>query len=472
MKIDDLFEIESDPKILDYRFKTPDIPMWLPIRFQFYYDIVKRVNSLENPHVKVNPYKLLIKKKIDYITKSIFKHPFRGKKVDILIFGAGINNAFENNKFYNRLYDPLFDIFNSIALIESSNKFSYPTPRYLNDIFYEDLVLIIAKLISKFKSFQEQDKDTIIRFIEYLKTRLIHLNLPNFVKIESYYTALQKLSINFQIRAGLYHNILSKFSPKVIMVEDGHYFGRIDLILSAKKMGIKVAEYQHGFINSNHFAYNFHLNLLDKIKLYTPDYMLFWGEYWSKNCNTPSKKTVVGFPYLSVKSKDVEERKKGNLKVILLCSGGNIPENYNNFGLLLTNKLGKQDYIYIFRPHPSERSESEKRYSQLLNAGYALDMGNLYDTLKSVDIFISLEATTVLFEAINFCNKVILLKTDASDLFLNYNDKELPFFVANNEIELLQHIMSEQEITKEKRTAFFYPNYEEAFQNWYEGVLK
>jgi hypothetical protein len=190
MKIIELLEIESDSKILDYRFKTLDIPMWLPIRFQFYYDIVKRVNSLENPHVKVNPYKLPIKKKIDYITKSIFKHPFRGKKVDILIFGAGINDAFENNKFYNRLYDPLFDIFNSIALIESSNKFSYPTPRYLNDIFYEDLVLIIAKLISKFKSFQEQDKDTIIRFIEYLKTRLIHLNLPNFVKIESYYTCL------------------------------------------------------------------------------------------------------------------------------------------------------------------------------------------------------------------------------------------------------------------------------------------
>lgn len=188
LKIDiiKLLEIEEDPKILDFKFEVLDIPMWLPIRFQFYQDIINHYFKLYDPHIKVNPFKIPFQKKLDYIIKTLKKHPFRDRKADILIFGAGINNVLEDGKYLNRLYDPLFKILDGLLLVESSSKFSYPVPRYLDEFLYEDLIEIFSTIYSKFYKASSKDIKNIENFVGYLKARLQSFGFENIIDFNTY----------------------------------------------------------------------------------------------------------------------------------------------------------------------------------------------------------------------------------------------------------------------------------------------
>ena len=471
MDIRKLLEIEEDSKILDFKFEVLDIPMWLPIRFQVYQDIINHYAKLDNPHIRVNLFKMPFKKKLDYFIKTLKKHPFRDRKVDILIFGAGINNVLEGGKYYNRLYDHLFKILDGLLLIESSSKFSYPTPRHLNEIYYEDIIGIFSSLYSKFCNTSLKDRQNIQNFISYISNRLQFLGYKDVIDTTNYLYILEKMSKKIKLRSKLYNKLLKTLKPKAIIVEDAHYFERIDLITIAKRSDIRVVEYQHGLINENHLAYNFSEGIVNKVKDYSPDEMLFWGEYWAERAKIPGIKVIVGFPYIEIKSKYYKQKNKSkSLKRILLCSSGTIPEKYIEFGEKILKTLGKEKYEYVFRPHPSERPSVYDRYSALLNIGYQLDNYNLYESLSNADFVISLEPTTVLYEAVKFCDTVInLILTSSSSLY--FSNEILPFLTANTVEECLEYITKENlSVNRDFIDSIFYPKYEEAWQYWRSSI--
>ncbi len=439
MDIKELLKIEEDGELLRYRVTYLDLPLWMFLRSEIiHFYIPQKLFGLDEGHIKINPFKLPFQKKFNYIAKSILKHPFRLVKKDIVIFGAGINNVLENNYYINRLYDPFWDyIKDKVLLLESSNKFFYPTPRFNYEVLYSDIIPILSKTLSKLLTIPKKDIDTINSFCNELISRVNHLF---GIDIREYFQLNKKRIYNLipkiKVRGFLFKNLLKLIKPKLIIIEDAHYGGYTDLIYLAKQYGIKVAEYQHGFIGRNHLAYNYSSSIHEIIATYLPDYMLFWGRYWSESTMIPAKKVIVGFPYLEQKTKDADKYKEN---IILLISSGTIPEEVVNFGLLLITFPEFKNYKFIFRPHPTERPAVNERYGKLISAGYELDLGNLYETLKKVEICIGLELSTVLYEAVAFNCKVFLKKTKASSI---YGLENLPFNTFENLHDLKDQLLT------------------------------
>ncbi len=409
-----LLKIEEDPEILNFRFRLNNIPMWLFIRNYVFWEIIKNKNNLTEPHVKRAAKDLSLKEKITYIKNVVKKYPFFKKNYQIVILGAAINNVFEEVFYTNRLYDSLYFTFpNDTLIFELSNKFYFPEPRKVKS-YSLDLFLISRKIYSKFSKIDEKDKENIKSFIYYLS---LHLNDFSFYLDENLKNKIKKqlfdIGKRLYINKLFYQHFLRKFNPKILIIEDAHYGGYTDLVYYAKSYGSIVIEPQHGYVGKDHIAYNFNYKLFEYIKEYLPDYFLTFGKFWSDNIRTPSEKVEIGFPYLEEKVnmarqlKNQEIRDKRN---ILIISGGSFPEEYNNLIKNLYNLLDKNRFKIIFRPHPSERIALNKRYKDIISMGVEIDLDNLYTSLMKYDIVLSFEKSTVLYEALAFGAKVVLIK--------------------------------------------------------------
>ena len=411
--IQDILYIESKQQIFSYR--VSGIPLWLLIRQDVIWSSVKQKLGLEEPHVRVPLKSLSLCKIIRYIALSLMRNPCGLPSRDVVVFGYAVNNIKEENGYLNRLYHYMWK--EGASIIEVSHKYEFFEPKYEN-VCYEDLIPITSKVLRQLYFLDRHARSAINEFINYMQKALPSIDARRYTQM------LVNLVKKIRVESVIYEILLRKKCPKLIIVEDAHYFGRIHLTTTAKKLGIKVAEYQHGYIGYDHFAYNFSPETSVLLEPYLPDYFLTWGKYWSRSVNTPSKKIEIGHFYLWDKSRNIHKdtNQTSKIKNIVVVSGGTMPGEYVKLCLYLKRLDGRCNFI--FRPHPSEIPHVNIRYSEIIKAGYSIDTSNLYsDLLPKADVVISLEKTTVLYEALLFTKKVFLV----SD---TYNE-EVPFIVTN-----------------------------------------
>jgi hypothetical protein len=414
LSLEHLLKIE-EPEILNFRFTINNLPMWLFIRHYVFWEILKTKKNLAEPHVKPQIKNMNFIDKFNYLKNIIKKYPFFIRKnYDIVILGAAVNNVFENGFYVNRLYDNFYFIFPEKTMIfEISNKFYFPEPRKV-DSFSIELYYIIRKIYSKFKKPYKEDLRNIDIFINFLISNFEKIfiqvdgELKNNIKKQ-----LINISNRLVINNYFYRYMLNKLNPKVLIIEDAHYGGYTDLIYISKKLGKIVIEPQHGYVGKDHLAYNFNQKLFEYIKEFLPDYFLTFGKFWSDNIRTPSERIEIGFPYLEEKvniAKQLKNQEIRDKKNILIISGGSCPEEYNNLVKNLYNLLDKDRFKIVFRPHPSERIALNERYKDIISMGVEIDLDNIYESLFNYDIVLSFEKSTVIYEAIAFGAKVVLIK--------------------------------------------------------------
>ena len=80
-------------------------------------------------------------------------------------------------------------------------------------------------------------------------------------------------------------------------------------------------------------------------------------------------------------------------------------------------KNSREHKIY-FRPHPAEIFTHLSDYKNQYDLGMLIDDNELYYSLATADIILS-ELSTVLFESINFCQRVFLLNTSYTKTYFN-----------------------------------------------------
>jgi len=462
MKFDNILEtLESDGKILNFRFTTSQIPMYLFVRFMLIQSLINKEFNLSNPHVKSNNKST--KEILKYIYHTLKSNLFFAPKKDIYIFSSGIVNKFENKKYTNRLYDEFYQLFkDKTQIIESSVKLSYLLPKK-EKIYFRDLIDIMIILCSKTVKLKKDDVDTIDNFIKYLRNKnLFDVDDVIFNDIKQTLIKLRKrMSISFW----MYSQFLKIKKPKLVIVEDAHYLGQIPLITAAKSLGITTSEYQHGYIGLAHPAYNYHENIQSSIKEFLPEYLLTHGEYWSSVIRVPSQKCSIGLVDLIKKTKYIITNKE-KTNQILFISGGTVFQELNELienSFEILNKLG---FKLILRPHPSEIPAVKKRYSNLIEKGVIIDTSNLYETFSKVDIVIGMEASTVLFEAIYFTKKIYLMNTKYTQFYEPKNS----FIGFNNGFELIQLINSEKEIEQDSNY-FWDSNWKQNYINFIENII-
>lgn len=455
--IEKLLIIEEDTKILD--FKINDIPLWLIIRNQLFLDMKIEFLGIENPHISVKPRQLKIQDRVRYIYYVLSKLPLKNNQVDILIISNMVNSISNGNGiFFNKLYFQIPQIHRKTLLMERSYKFKFFFPRKEN-VLCLDIIDIVPYILRKVVTLSKKEISEVENFIHFLGERLATFEniLNKSIKqksnlIQKYKVSILKYIKSQKIKKQLYKYILSNYKPKLIILDCAHYFDDIMLTMLAKKEGILIAEYQHGFIGKQHSSYNFHNNLIKHIKEYLPDYFLTWGKYWSKSVNTPSQKFEIGNFFLNFLNQDAgkpqeikENRNKGKL---VLISGGKFPNEYNILSKSLKEHFS--EYILVFRPHPSERPKLQNRYKNLIDLGFIMDNNNLYlETLPNADIVISLEVSTVLYEALFYTSNVFLF-----DITNSVVGDNLPFHVVKS-IKEIKKLLSKR---KPKINSYIWEN--------------
>tara|TARA_B110000971_G_C20039698_1_gene516970 strand:- start:4531 stop:5919 length:1389 start_codon:yes stop_codon:yes gene_type:complete len=461
MNSKELLTLEDNTKILDYRFNDNNIPMYLMIRHYLLQTFVNNEFSLTDYSPK---QKIKLVDIIPFLFNTLTKNLYRSPKKDIYIFSPDVQYKKVNSHYVNKLYDFFIDSYpDQTQIVVKSFVYKKQSPK--NRVVYFDFIIkLVSSLCGKFTSIKKKDKETIRQFLIFLKEyspykieeetlSVIEKTLKSNAKQLKYYQYLN-------------HQFLKLKKPKLILVEDAHYLNEpISIIMAAKKLNIKVGEIQHGYIGPSHRAYNFSEKLQPLIKEYLPDYFLSFGKFWNDSINIPAKKIPIGNPEL-LKNKTLYKNKNQQKKQILFISGGTV---FNKLIELISgayNELNCDGYKIILRPHPLERSEIENRYSLLIKMGVQIDQGNLFDSLSSSEIIVSMEVTTVLYESICFTNKIYLEDSKYSS-FYEQNHVFIKFINSN---DLVESIKSKAEVDL-NLDDFWDSNYTNNYKNFIESIM-
>jgi len=432
MYFEELLELENDENIWNFSLNDK-VLLWPQIRYSIFWEMQKKRYNLSNPHIKET---LNIKDIIRYIISIILKNPFRIKKNQILILNFSINYILLYNKYYkDRIYDEYIFGEKGFQKLERVTKLKIREPKLIKAI-YIDLIYAIIKVIKTFIIINHVQKTKIYNFVKYLSSKeIIRKNDKRYyiLMIENIYRANILKNIIFKL-------YLSFVKPRCIIIQCAHYGGDAILINIAKKKRIPTIEMQHGYIGEGHLAYNYNEKFMHKAENILPDYIFTYGEYWNSKIRSPSKKIAIGNAFLEkVMNENIEEKKESEMqRRLILISSGTMPEKILEISEKIYQLFNGQ-YELVFRPHPSEMPDIDRRYNELKEY-FSIDTGNIYNTIKNAEILISLEMSTLLFESVGIVKTIVLINNKATNEYIY--DKKLPFYIIESikEISLIKEL--------------------------------
>lgn len=425
LNIDDILaDLEADGKILDYRFRRSGAPIYFAIRFHLLQHIINKNFGLSDPHIAEK--KCSFFSKLKYYCKAVAFNTFFSTPKKVVIFSSGVVNQYDGEFYCNRLYGHFVRAFDDqIQLLEDSDKGEFHTPKN-EKVYYSDFIKLSISFLSKFLRIKEEDRTQIDLFCDFLRAK------PSWIGDEKDLEDIRRIlwvrSREEKCSYWLYRLFFVMKKTKIVMIENAHYLGvgEASMVCAAKDVGVITAEYQHGYVGLAHPAYNFHEGIFEVARDYLPDYLLVHGQYWGGVVRTPAEIVNIGKPSLGG-GDDAVPRVPPQ---VLFISGGTVCEELNEFLRSCYSDIVNMGYSVKLRVHPCERLGLMDRYGDLITLGVKVDEQPLSEDLQDAEIIVSMEMSTVLFEAINFSKKLYLMKTPYTDFyeknspFISFEDKK------------------------------------------------
>ncbi len=433
LTLTDLLAVEEDLQVLEFAFEHDDFLMWPLIRAHVLLEALYAEYGLKNAHA--HSERLSLRELASYVATTVRENPFRGASPrSIVMFSSGITNVKRGDTYFNRLHDHFaLELRQDTLIIEDSVRRRYLRPRRFQPVRSHDWIHIQGVLGARLTRLSSRDRANTRGLIRYLKAHFPHNFEPSF------WDAVQAMLVERGKRLNAQHKcydaLFERLRPGIVFVEDGSYGVRSYVFKWARARGIATAELQHGLVSLNHPAYNYASALAQspRYRQYLPEYFLTCGRYWHEQVRMPSPPLVIGNPNLSEYTKDVAalQREKGRT-VILIVSGGGVPQLLGSITLDLRGLLSPSHYDIVFRPHPGEIPMVRERYYQLGRSGIRIDLStDLYESICQSHV-VAGEMSTALFEALAFAKPVFALDNEygrlqfADNLFPRFKDaKEL-----------------------------------------------
>lgn len=219
---------------------------------------------------------------------------------------------------------------------------------------------------------------------------------------------------------------LKRVRPKFILCSEGNNgdWRHAILFSTARKLGIKTGEVQHGVFN---LGMKFGSEIVKKPEFtdQKTTHLFTFGPFHCTQTNLPALCVPLGHYHLEIQKKKSSEwvRENGDVKRILFVCEGHPPSSVNN-GLINTTiaalkELG-QPFRLVVRLHPSEGPNDKynpffefegTRYSEYKSE-------NIHELIQSSDVVIS-HASTVVFEALYFNKPVFVLRDAATGQYIS-----------------------------------------------------
>ena len=461
--------LQKEEKYNLWGFEVNSLHLWPLIRNTIFSKFKISNKEYTEPHYIPNKYSILSPKLWEYHLKTFYLLNVRRDCFDVLFFNTAMLRYFnkENNFYENRLYRKYFESFSKPLNFENNFRGFFPNvlPKYENTFIFETLTILIKlnKEINRYK-LPSIAKNDITSFLKTIKVAFPGIILRDYTE-----TLITKNIVNFSIIKNYYFSkIIPRITNKIAFVHCSSYLGGGAIITKILHLaGFKVIEVQHGFVSEEHYAYNYPQSCIKnrnhKCREYLPDYLLMFGDYWAERVHTPSKKIVVGYPYLDEISNKLIKYIKPEIKSILIVSQGTVTERMVNIAKKLSRAFS--DYKIIFKLHPGEIPFKE-RYSSLKSYSNIEIIGNynIYELIAKSNIIIGYYSTT-LFEALKFLEKRIFIVE-------NNNIPDKIGYKFTNVEELIEAIKDNTKgYSKAKPEYFWASNWEERFKKFMKDEL-
>jgi hypothetical protein len=391
-KIDNIFNMEKKYSLFD--MKTENIPVWDIIR---YYALYSYITDVSFPPPKGNlrkPLKCYIAL-IKILLYSGFCLLF--KKRPYILFGFS-RNMDQNGMMYDVVCDDIITELQDQILIVEKKK-TLKKYRYKIEYNFVDLVkrIIPAKNLP----------------VELY--RQIDTILKNELKIEG--MSYNKANSLFRMQQKEYNYYRAYFTwkkPQKVFVV-GFQKG---LVAAAHSLQIPVFELQHGSIDYSHITYSYPgIISRNDSRIFMPDYLLTFADYWGTDTNIPSKTYSIG------NNNFAPETGQNHIKdaSILFISGFDLSQ------IAIQYAQEYPEIIVKYKLHPNQYSGYKMYEKMFRNHKNIHILTNEFpmSALIAQATLVVLIASTVLYEALSWGAKVAIYKA------ANYESQSACFSLKN-----------------------------------------
>jgi hypothetical protein len=411
--LEDLLQIENDPAFLEFRCQKTNYLLWPLVRTQFFRQLISDLfykhASLLAPISSV-PYRKALS-----VLPKVLIHNIRQQKIhsEILVFGTGAGHFQRAGLWFNRITDYLVEAsLKDVSTIEGVIDWHLPEPRWNKQTSYwlpwQTAMLLVGRICSREVHVRQARE-----ILEYARGRAFDLYgiTVSQQNMEMLVGVIARKIARLSTMEFAYRNMLEKFKPRLLLLEEGCYSDHGILNHIAREMGVRVAEPQHGMISGGHDAYNYAplLRGSEHYQRYLPHDFLGYGRWWNDQINVPVKKWVLGHPHYSEQQCIMKGMAAEKMDVLILCDGIEFPVY-----LALAQELDallKGRYRVVLRPHPLERTQVYAKFPSGMAENVYIDRNrDIYESFGSAYV-VAGEVSTGLFEAIGMVPKVLLWET-------------------------------------------------------------
>ncbi len=410
------------------RLKTPEgVPWWFYLRlfyFRFYLP-----GKLQQGEIISSRRPINLKAIKFLVFATVYNITHRKSKETPIIFHVSSRPAQNNGRYYNIYAEELYKIFASKSIIYENApvNWMWPFPRnHSNYKFYAPQLALSSIFAKRSVSPTSELKHLIRDLCNQTK------DILNLLVTDQERDLLEKIALENYLQYNRYSDWLisecEKRKCKLLIMDDAFAPERVEIILKARKLGILVADLQHGAFVWGNFAYCYSPEFLKygEVERCSPDFFLSYGEWWNHQTNIPfKKKIVIGYPHRQFLLSRIEEH--GGERLILLIGEAHGTEKYFVLAQKIADKF--KGYRVVFRPHPIERLHAQEIGFKFPDVNLDID-GDLYNELARCIVVIS-EMSTVLFEAVGLSKRILVWRTSYSkkwmpenpfEEFSNFND--------------------------------------------------
>ena len=346
-----------------------------------------------------------------------------------------------NDGVYECIYtDDIASKFSNSIMLERFYDMQHLEPIKSSNVLYLDRTVIGANiqflLIKKIlkKHFKRVKQQIFIELQIALEGIATNEQVQKFTlhAVQDYYL--------YQYYRRSYRKMLLQLKPKLVVEVVSYSMHCMVINEICKELGITTIEFQHGYIERNHIAYNY---ISDSMIRQFPDKLYLFGNYYKRGIRYPITQDnliTVGFPYFEreMKRHQVLEREDGRYTIVFLSQGKWTPL-LSRVAVDLQERMRGENVRVLYKLHPFEYETWRQIHPELENSGIeVVGTGEmtLYDCLAVSDAQVGVYSTTIL-EGLGFGLRTFI-----------YNQREAAYMQNLLKMGVAELINSAQELVE------------------------
>lgn len=444
MDIKAFLKIEEDHNLFD--IEIDGVQPWVYYRVELWnFQFCREILGLSAHFVKSNMFDTFYKN-----FKNIFflvgrRNRKKIKKTDILFVSH--ERRVKSKEIYECIYtDELVKHYKNSLVLEKPFKMEHLRPLQIDNIYYNDWLIIISILYSqlhrllntpKYRRVYKEVRDKFETPLSEMSDAYQHL-----IDKEKVYLQITRVVFEIEILSKYYKKIIDQTNPKLII--EVVWYSRYCMLLNefAKERKIPTIELQHGTMTSAHAAYHFSA-ACGEIKQF-PDYLFVFSDYWKQCVELPIPQEhikVTGYPYFERQIKKYAPKQEEGIISIIFVSQGTIGSKLSKLATELSERLDEKQYKIIYKLHPEEYMVWKTRYPWLAKSKIQIVDSlehNIYEYFAVCDIQVGVYSTA-LYEGMGFGLYTYIYNVGHADTMQSLCDQGYAVYV-NDAIDLYNQI--------------------------------